>query len=183
MKLRNFVTDQIVADDTSIADEAIDNSAYDTWFNDRLRVPESATVIFSSPSISAHWQSIEQLNETWDVFGDKLFDEPAEEWFSGGGSLGPLVPLVDKNTCSDDCPKEVHIHFEKSALNHFAPLEHFVSNINRQPNHMPRIEEKIDAVTLNRQLNCKHSLIKGACDSIKRCVHCGISEYDLEVRK
>jgi hypothetical protein len=31
-----------------------------------------------------------------------------------------------------------------------------------------------------RQLQCKHSLIKGASDNTTRCVWCGVSKADLE---
>lgn len=40
--------------------------------------------------------------------------------------------------------------------------------------------DEVPAHVRVRQANCKHSFIRGACDTSSRCPHCGISQADYE---
>lgn len=41
-------------------------------------------------------------------------------------------------------------------------------------------EPEVDPVTIKRQMDCKHSFIRGTMDTEKRCPRCGVSEADWE---
>lgn len=54
-----------------------------------------------------------------------------------------------------------------------------MSNINKADDAKLNVESKADAITYMRQLHCHHSMVKGRCDDVERCVHCGVSKTTL----
>jgi len=44
------------------------------------------------------------------------------------------------------------------------------------------VDQQKELMNKIRQEYCNHIMIKGQCDTIARCVHCGISQSELEAR-